>query len=152
MPLFGKRTDKKYDKDFTQAKVVKADPKKSVKGVKVLKELVETKAVALKEVKKAKATPSVVHSNVASIIIRPHITEKTGIMSHLGTYTFQVARDANKQSIAKAIKELYKITPVRISIIKVPVKNIFIRGKHGTIPGMKKAMITVKKGEKIEFV
>jgi large subunit ribosomal protein L23 len=152
MPLFGKRTDKKYDKDFTQAKIVKADPKKSMKGVKVPKELVETKAIAVKEVKKAKATPTVVHSNVASIIIRPHITEKTGILSQIGTYTFQVARDANKQSISKAIKELYKVNPVKISIIKVSAKNIFVRGKHGSVPGMKKAMVTVKKGDKIDFL
>ncbi|MEK7501716.1 MAG: 50S ribosomal protein L23 [Patescibacteria group bacterium] len=151
MPLFGKRTDKKYDKDFTQAKVVKADPKKSMKSVKPSKEIV-TKAVALPAIKQIKAIPSGIYSSVAGIIIRPHITEKTGILSQMGVYTFQVDRNANKQTIARAVKELYKVNPVKIAVIKVPMKNIFVRGKRGTIPGMKKAIVTVKKGEKIDFV
>ncbi len=151
MPLFGKRTDKKYDKDFSQEKVAKADPKKSMKGAKSPKE-VSTKAVALPTMKQVKAIPSGIYSSVAGIIIRPHITEKTGLLSQTGVYTFQVDRDANKQTIAKAVKELYKVTPVKIAIVKVPMKNIFVRGKKGSIPGMKKAMVTVKKGEKIDFV
>lgn len=151
MPLFGIRTDKKYDKDFSQAKVVKADPKKSMKGTKAPKDIA-TKAVALSSTSKVKAVPSGVASSIAGIIIRPHITEKTGTMSQMGVYTFQVNRDANKQTIAKAVKELYKVTPVKISIIKVAAKSIFVRGKKGSVPGMKKAMITVKKGDKIDFV
>lgn len=156
MPLFGFRTHKKYDKDFSQAKVVKVDPKKSIKEVKVSKEKVVTKtvtkAIALPEIKQIKTIPLGIFSSAASVIIRPHITEKTGILSQVGVYTFQVDRSANKQTISKAVKELYKVTPVRISVIKVPMKNIFVRGKKGSIPGMKKAMVTVKKGEKIDFV
>lgn len=152
MPLFGIRTDKKYDKNFSQAKVVKIDPKKSIKGARVQKE-VSIKAIALKDVKAAvKAIPSGIYSSIAGVIIRPHITEKTGILSQKGMYTFQVDRNANKQTISKAIKELYKVNPVKIAVIKIPMKNIFVRGKKGSIPGMKKAVVTVRKGEKIDFV
>ena len=151
MPLFGKRTDKKYDKDFSLAKVIKVDPKKSMKGAKSLKEAT-TKVVALPTMKQIRAVPSGMYSSVASIIIRPHITEKTGILSQSGVYTFQADRNANKQTIAKAVKELYKVNPVKIAVIKVPAKNIFVRGKRGNVPGMKKAIVTVKRGEKIDFI
>ncbi len=158
MPLFGFRTHKKYDKDFSQAKAVKVDPKKPikeanvVKDAKVLKEKTTTKIVALPESSRIKNIPTGTFSSFAGIIIRPHVTEKTGTLSQRGAYTFQVDRNANKQTIAKAIKELYKVNPVKISIVRVSAKNIFVRGKKGTVPGMKKAIVTVKKGEKIDFV
>lgn len=152
MPLFGFRKDKKYDKDFAKAAPIKADPKKSIKLVKISDEKTITKTVALPGMKQVKAIPSGTFSSAAEVIIRPHITEKTGILSQNGAYTFQVARNANKQSIMKAVRELYKLNPVRVSIIKVPAKNIFVRGKKGSVPGMKKAVVTLKKGEKIDFV
>jgi large subunit ribosomal protein L23 len=152
MPLFGFRTHKKYDKDSVQTETAKANLKKSVKGVKVSKEKAVTKAVVLPETRQMKTVPSGNFSKVAGIIIRPHITEKTGILSQTGTYTFEVDKNANKQSIMKAIKELYKVNPIRVSTINVIAKNIFVRGKKGSVPGMKKAIVTVKKGEKIDFV
>lgn len=84
-------------------------------------------------------------------IIRPHITEKSGIQSQNGVYTFQVTKNANKDQVAKAIKSLYKVMPVRIGIVNVAIKNVFVRGKRGTVPGMKKALVTLKKGDKIDF-
>ena len=86
------------------------------------------------------------------IIIRPRITEKSGIASQSGVYTFVVARDANKPTIAAAVKALYKVTPVKIGVINVPSKSVFVRGKPGVVPGIRKAVVTLKKGDKIDFV
>ncbi|MEI6396484.1 MAG: 50S ribosomal protein L23 [Candidatus Taylorbacteria bacterium] len=117
----------------------------------------ETKAVATKTVvTKAVAKPVVVNNFVAtsatSVIIRPHITEKSGILSQGGIYTFVITANANKDSISKAIKTLYKVTPVRIAITNNPAKKVFVRGKRGTVSGIRKAVVTLKKGDKIEFV
>lgn len=95
--------------------------------------------------------PAIVDSSV-QVIIRPHITEKSGIASQNGVYTFIVDKNANKPVVAKAVKNLYKVTPVKITIVNLPAKNVFIRGKKGVVSGMRKAIVTLKKGDKIDFV
>ena len=87
------------------------------------------------------------------IIKKPRITEKSGIQAEaLGVYTFEVTDKANKKNIAKAVKELYKVTPVKVNITNLPAKKVFSRGKVGRKSGVKKAIVYLKKGDKIEFV
>lgn len=86
------------------------------------------------------------------IIKKPRITEKSGLQSENGVYTFEVTSLANKKNIAKAVKEIYKVTPVKVNIINLPAKKVFARGKNGTKTGVKKAVVYLKKGDKIEFV
>ena len=88
----------------------------------------------------------------AEAIIRPMVTEKSGILSQGGVYTFVISRKANKNTVANAIKALYKVTPVKVAIINNPDKRVFVRGKRGVVSGIRKAMITVKKGDKIDFI
>jgi len=88
----------------------------------------------------------------SSSIIRPHITEKSGLLSQNGIYTFVINAKANKDSVAKAVKSLFKVTPVRIAITNNPAKKVFVRGKRGTVSGIRKAVVTLKKGDKIDFV
>ncbi len=87
-----------------------------------------------------------------SVIIHPHVTEKSGVLSQGGVYTFVVTKKANKQQITQAIKGLYKVTPVKIAVANMPTKNIFVRGRKGTVAGLRKAIVTLKKGDKIDFV
>ena len=87
------------------------------------------------------------------IIKKPRITEKSGIQAEaLGVYTFEVTDKANKKNITKAVKELYKVTPVKVNITNLPAKKVFSRGKVGRRSGVKKAVVYLKKGDKIEFV
>ncbi len=86
------------------------------------------------------------------IILRPRITEKSGMAQEsLNLYTFEVAKDATKPSIAKAIKALYKVTPLKIRTVNLPRKKVFVRGKHGAQPSIKKALVYLKKGDKIDI-
>lgn len=85
------------------------------------------------------------------IILRPRITEKSGIMNEsLNLYTFEVSKNASKPVIAKAIKTLYKVTPLKIRTINLPRRKVFVRGKIGAQSGVKKALVYLKKGDKIE--
>jgi large subunit ribosomal protein L23 len=87
------------------------------------------------------------------IIKKPRITEKSGIQAEtLGAYTFEVTASANKKNIVKAIKEIYKVTPIKVNITKLPAKKVMSRGKLGMKTGVKKAVVYLKEGEKIEFV
>ncbi len=87
------------------------------------------------------------------VIKKPRITEKSGLQAEkLGVYTFEVMPRANKKSVAKAVKEIYKVIPVKINIVNLPAKIIVSRGKKGRKAGVKKAIVYLKKGDKIEFV
>lgn len=86
-------------------------------------------------------------------IIRPRITEKSGTLGEsLNIYTFEVSKNSTKHSIANEIKTLYKVTPSKVSIINLPARKVFVRGKKGTQSSVKKAMVYLKKGDKIDFV
>jgi large subunit ribosomal protein L23 len=122
MALFGKKTEKK--------EVKKPAAKKE-------------SAVAVRE------TSSM--APMKDVILRPRITEKSGIANEtLNIYTFEVAKDATKHSVARAIKAQYKVTPVKVRTVSLPTKNVFVRGRWGTKSAVKKALVYLKKGEKIE--
>lgn len=87
-----------------------------------------------------------------NVIVRPHITEKAAVLAEKGTYVFEIAKDTNKIEIAKAIASLYKVTPIRVNIVNLPKTNVFLRGRKGVKAGVRKAMVTLKKGEKIEIL
>ena len=87
-----------------------------------------------------------------TIIIKPRITEKAASLSAKNVYTFDVAPSATKSEVAKAIKTLYKYTPVKVNMTKVQEKILFIRGKLGKKTGGKKAVVYLKKGDTIQFI
>lgn len=93
--------------------------------------------------------------NLSSRILkRPRVTEKATDVSQSekGVYTFEVLVGANKSQVKSAVKELFKVTPVKVNIINTSEKRVFSRGKRGVVSGIKKAMVYLKKGDKIEFV
>ncbi len=79
------------------------------------------------------------------------ITEKSAIASDKGAYTFNVAVNANKNEIKKAIKMLYGVTPVKVTVAQITSKTVVRRGVEGTKQRGKKAVVTLKKGDKITF-
>ena len=97
--------------------------------------------------KETKETPPKVPVSV--FIIGSHVTEKATTLGEKNVYVFKVKRDANKVLIGKEIKRLYNVKPVKINIINIPDKKIFMRGKYGTKRGYRKAMVYLKKGDKI---
>jgi len=111
---------------------------------------------AAKETKISTNSPAVISQmsfDAGDIIKKPRITEKSGIKAETeGVYTFEVTEKANKKNIAKAVKMLYKVDAVKVNITKLPAKNIVMRGKRGRISGVKKAVVFLKKGDKIEFI
>ena len=89
--------------------------------------------------------------DLSHIIKSPRITEKASMKVEANVYTFEVAEVATKSTIAAAVREMYNVTPVKVAIVRIPKKDVFVRGKAGTKGGGKKAYIYLKKGETIEF-
>jgi len=102
-----------------------------------------TKEVNNEDEKKTKTHP---------LIKSPRITEKAALGSEKGIYTFNVENEANKSEIKKAIKLIYGMTPERVSIIQIKGKTVVRRGIIGKRKGGKKAVVFLKKGDKIAFV
>lgn len=115
------------------------------------------KSLAKEPAQKA-AAPVVVSSGgaeLSGVLIRPHVTEKATMLAERNVYAFDIHSDANKTTVAAAVEAYYKVRPVKIAII---------RGarKVGTNPrtnrtmvkrrSVKRALVTLKKGDKIEFV
>ena len=89
---------------------------------------------------------------MTTIIKNPRVTEKASFASEQNVYTFDISASANKTEIKKAIFKLYKIKPVKVNILQVPDKQVFARGKAGVKSGGKKALVYLKKEDKIEFI
>lgn len=85
----------------------------------------------------------------SKVIFAPRITEKASMQSSANAYTFVVAKNATKHTVLAEFKREYKVTPKAINITNMPRKNTFIRGKHGTQAGIKKAVVFLKKGDTI---
>jgi large subunit ribosomal protein L23 len=85
-------------------------------------------------------------------IKNPRVTEKASTVVEQNVYTFNVATSANKKEIEKAIFLIYKVKPLKINISNIPHKNVLTRGKKGTKGGGKKAIVYLKKDDKIEFI
>lgn len=85
------------------------------------------------------------------LIQSPRITEKSAIEAEKGVYTFNVSTNANKNEIKKAINVLYGVKPVRVAITKIADKKVVRKGIEGVKRGGKKAVVHLKKGDKITF-
>lgn len=95
--------------------------------------------------------------NRKPIIIKPLITEKNTILQETqNQYAFEVSHDANKIEIKKAVEKKFKVrvVEVRTSIRKGKSKTQFTkRGRfHGHRADRKKALVTLHKEDKIDFL
>ena len=90
------------------------------------------------------------------IIIKPIVTEKmTQLGDKLNRYGFRVQKDANKIEIKQAIEAMYDVTVNEVNTMVVAPKKKSRFTKGGVISGKtsayKKAIVTVKEGDKIDF-
>jgi large subunit ribosomal protein L23 len=92
---------------------------------------------------------------MTSILKRPLITEKITAKADQGQYAFEVDLTANKIEIARAIEKKFNVTVVSVRTIRSKGKRKAQMTKRGRIPGrrsdFKKAIVTLKQGEKIDF-
>jgi len=85
------------------------------------------------------------------VIIRPRITEKATLSAEKNQYVFEITAKATKPSIAAAIKDMYKVTPLAVNITHTPAKKVRVKGREGVQSAVRKAYVTLKKGDKIDL-
>jgi large subunit ribosomal protein L23 len=91
-------------------------------------------------------------THISSVLLRPHITEKATFSAENSVYVFEINPLATKTTVMQSFKDQYKIDPVKVRVVTIHAKNVFVRGKKGQKSGYKKAYIYLKKGDKIEII
>lgn len=88
---------------------------------------------------------------MSQILLSPVITEKSMFSTAKGKYVFEVDSETNKREIIKEMKKVYKVEAIRVNIVSMRAKSRRFRFRQqGKTAAWKKAIITLKKGQRIE--
>ena len=85
------------------------------------------------------------------IVLRPVISEKSYDMIEHNRYTFEVAKTATKPQIADAVSEIFGVTVTSVNTMNVKGKPRRVRVAKGKTRDWKKAIVSLKEGDSIEF-
>ena len=93
--------------------------------------------------------------SAAQVVLRPVISEKSMDQTQRQKYTFAVHDDANKLQVKAAVEELFKVTVLDVNVLTTKSKEKVRNRRRGRTVGRtspwKKAIVTVKPGDSIEF-
>lgn len=119
-------------------------PEKSVAG--------KTKAEAkAEEPKKAAAIAPRETGRAYRILVRAIVTEKSTLLGKNNQYAFEVAMDANKLEVRKAVKAVYGVEPTDVRVMRIAGKPVRTRAGKSRRSGWRKAIVTLKKGDRIDL-
>lgn len=136
-----KAKEKSLDK--TQNK----QPEKKADKVSVAEKTEEHKKVIAREQKKSKEGKF-----SYDIVKDPHISEKVTNLSEKNKYVFKVYKDANKTEIKRSVEGIYGVDVLYVNLIKIPKKKRRLGGTEGFKKGYRKAVVTIREGQKIEII
>jgi large subunit ribosomal protein L23 len=84
------------------------------------------------------------------IIIAPVITEKATMASEHNKVVFKVARDATKPEIKEAVEKLFDVKVKSVNTLVRKGKTRIFRGRRGILSDVKKAIVTLEEGHRID--
>ena len=84
-------------------------------------------------------------------IISPIVTEKSTNQSEQNKIVFKVNKKFNKKIIKKNIEKIFKVEVTKVNIVNKKTRRKSTRGKKVKVPGYKKAIVTLKKGQNIDL-
>lgn len=88
----------------------------------------------------------------SQVLLRPLLTEKVTALRESGnTVAFVVDSKANRIQIKRAVEELLKVKVERVNVMNVMGKMKRLGRFSGKKSDWKKALVTLKKGEKLEL-
>lgn len=98
----------------------------------------------------AKAKKAAVDNRHYDVIVAPHITEKSTLVSEQNAVVFKVANDASKPEIKAAVEALFGVTVTGVNTIVQKGKTKRWKGSPYRRSDMKKAIVTLKDGDSID--
>ena len=85
------------------------------------------------------------------VLRRPLITEKNTALQAQGKYAFEIAKDSNKQQVKQAVEKAFNVRVIAVNVMTVPGKMRRIGRQRVLTQSWKKAIVTLKLGDKIEI-
>lgn len=89
--------------------------------------------------------------NPRDILRRPLVTEKSTSLLKDNKYTFIVDLNANKVEIRQAVESIFKVKVEKVNTLRVKGKIKRVRRVPGKTPDIKKAIVTLQAGDRIEI-
>jgi len=90
-------------------------------------------------------------NNIYDIIKFPVVTEKSTKISENNQFVFKVGIKSSKEEIKAAIEKVFKVKVKTVNTIKVKGKRKIFKGTKGKRNDYKKAIITLPKGETLDY-
>ena len=136
---------------FTKKKKIedKEEPKKNEAANS---NIIKNKAVVSQSGNKGRASKTElrIFESVNQVLLKPLVTEKISNLGIYNQYAFEVDKNANKIQIKKAIETYYHVKPIRINTINISGKGVRWGRTRGRTKDRKKAIVTLRQGDKIE--
>jgi len=89
--------------------------------------------------------------HILEVLRRPIITEKSTALQARDKYTFEVMPNANKQEVKQAVEQAFTVEVAKVNVMTVSGKWRGAGRRRGKTSDWKKAVVTLKPGQKIEF-
>lgn len=114
----------------------------------------EVKKTPAKKETKVKKTEGVLAKSFSKVAVRttltPLVTEKNAHHADEGVYVFRVPASANRLEVRETFRELYKVTPVKVHVMRVHGKEHRFGRSVSRESDWKKALVTVPSGTRID--
>jgi large subunit ribosomal protein L23 len=98
----------------------------------------------------AKKQDKAVDNRHYDVVLAPHITEKSTLLSEHNAVVFKVANDATKPAIKAAVEALFSVTVLNVNTMVTKGKTKRWKGKPYTRSDVKKAIVTLAEGQSID--
>ena len=84
------------------------------------------------------------------VVLAPHITEKSTLLSEQNAVVFKVAKDATKPQIKAAVEALFRVDVTSVNTLNQKGKTKRWKGRPYTRSDVKKAIVTLAEGQTID--
>lgn len=98
----------------------------------------------------AKAKKQAIDINHYDVVLSPHITEKSTLLSEHNAVVFKVAGDSTKPQIKAAVEALFGVNVLGVNTLTQKGKTKRWKGRPYTRSDVKKAIVTLAEGQSID--
>lgn len=88
---------------------------------------------------------------VLQVLVRPVVTEKSTLLQEKDKYVFEVVPSANKPMVRRAVEQAFNVTVVKVNIVNNRGKVKRFGPRRVTTRDVKKAVVTLKSGDRIQI-
>lgn len=136
----------KADKAAVKAPKAEKAPKSETAAAKPA----GTKGAKVVDIKDAPKKTS--QEKLISVLIAPHITEKTSLaMQNANTYSFRVRRDSTKPDIKAAVELMFGVKVDKVAVVNETGKSRRFGKLQGRTQDIKKAYVRLAPGQTIDY-